>query len=146
VWFAASRTISYGLFYRNIRKGTPGDQTVDYNISGVVQETPGFLDLKSLFSYSSGNYILEESLFFWGDIPTVPPAVFSCNRDIICSIKTCTYPYDFSPCDGIICPSGSSCNNGLCIEDIIDPPLECQFPCPIGWECINGECVEGQQQ
>lgn len=146
VWFPVERTITTAYHFKVVRRGVSSEQTVTFSHLDTVK-FDYFAHYKTLFSYNdAGDYKDEESLYFWGDIPSVPPAVFSCNRDIVCNIEPCYYPYEFSACDGVICPTGYYCSGGLCIEEPDDPGNDCSFPCPINYECVNGECVPGDQQ
>lgn len=142
-WLAASRTLNYGCYLKATRKavGAP-DQTAQWDITRTGEgPAQGFVHTRPLFSYTSGNSIQEDGLYFWFDIATVEPAIFSCNAERICSDLPCQDPFGSSPCDGVVCPSGSTCENGQCIDDI---PVfsDCLQPCPVGWVCVQGECVE----
>ncbi len=52
-------------------------------------------------------------------------AIFSCGND--------------DPCDGLICPTGFICEDGVCIDE---DPTPCNGDCPTGFSCVNEVCVE----
>ena len=42
-------------------------------------------------------------------------------------------PAPTDPCDGVVCPPGQTCINGVCYDS-------CGNQCPEGTECVNGQC------
>jgi len=58
----------------------------------------------------------------------------NCPGGQVCVDNKCT-PVD--PCDGVVCPVGSVCEDGCCVSLCED------VECPSGSSCENGECIPG---